>query len=72
MLSIMRKIINKEFPEIVRLISYQDTDVHTGTIYKAAGWEMTTVNKGTSWTNDQRQRNKEQSLAAKARWEIDV
>ena len=25
-------------PEVPLLISYQDTDVHTGTIYKAAGW----------------------------------
>ena len=36
MLSIMVKRIKKEFPDIVRLISYQDTEVHKGTIYKAA------------------------------------
>jgi hypothetical protein len=28
-----------------RLISYQDTDVHTGTIYRAAGWEIGAVAK---------------------------
>lgn len=26
-------------PEVPNLISYQDTDVHTGTIYRAAGWD---------------------------------
>ena len=27
-------------PEHERLISYQDTEVHTGTIYKASGWQQ--------------------------------
>ena len=38
MLGAMRKDIRKRFPLVTRLISYQDEDVHTGTIYKAAGW----------------------------------
>ena len=38
MLGAMRKDIRKRFPLVARLISYQDEDVHTGTIYKAAGW----------------------------------
>lgn len=27
-------------PDVARLISYQDQDVHTGTIYKASGWHV--------------------------------
>ena len=45
MLSIMVKIIKKE-TKYCRLLSYQDTEVHEGTIYKASGWEKTNTNKG--------------------------
>ena len=38
MLGRMRKHIRAHRPDIVHLISYQDEDVHTGTIYRAAGW----------------------------------
>lgn len=72
MLAIMRREIKAAFPEIIRLISYQDTEVHRGTIYKAAGWQLSAINQGVSWTNSTRKRSKEQSLAAKARWEIAV
>tara|TARA_R110001583_G_scaffold53355_1_gene164661 strand:+ start:49 stop:651 length:603 start_codon:yes stop_codon:yes gene_type:complete len=70
MIGIMRKIIKKEFPHITLLLSYQDTDVHEGTIYRASGWYPASKNKGTSWTNNVRQRNKEQSLSDKIRWEF--
>jgi len=69
MIGIMRRIIAKEMPHITILISYQDTDVHSGTIYKASGWIPAAQNKGTSWTTNTRQRSKEQSLANKIRWE---
>jgi hypothetical protein len=39
MLARMQKWIHKNRPEVTRLISYQDEEVHTGTIYRAAGWE---------------------------------
>lgn len=38
MLGEMTKWFRRNVPERERLISYQDRDVHTGTIYKAAGW----------------------------------
>ena len=38
MIKIMVSMIKKDFPLIERLISYQDTSVHKGTIYKASGW----------------------------------
>ncbi len=45
MLSRMRRWFQANKPERERLISYQDTDVHTGTIYRAAGWEIAHVAK---------------------------
>jgi hypothetical protein len=37
-LSEMVKRLREEFPEVEKAISYQDAAVHTGTIYRAAGW----------------------------------
>lgn len=68
-MSIMIKLIKKKFPEINRLISYQDTEVHSGTIYKAGGWKVGGESAGISWTTKNRQRNKEQTMAKKVRWE---
>ena len=72
MIGVMRRIIAKELPHITLLVSYQDTDVHTGTIYKASGWIVSAKNKGTSWTNKTRSRNKEQSMSDKIRWEYRI
>lgn len=69
MLMVMRKIVKKIFPNIKRLISYQDTDVHNGTIYKADNWKAVSLVRGISWTTNNRKRNKEQSLSNKIRWE---
>jgi hypothetical protein len=65
----MVMMIRKKFPELNRLISYQDTEVHHGTIYKASGWTIGGESEGISWTNKTRQRNKEQTMAKKIRWE---
>lgn len=40
MLGAMRRWIRCNRPDVPRLLSYQDTEVHTGTIYKAAGWDL--------------------------------
>ena len=71
-LSLMIKNIKKEIPEIKKLISYQDTEVHYGTIYKASNWIATVKNKGTSWSNSTRHRNQEQTTADKIRWEFNL
>ena len=69
MLGYMRKYIKKTMPEVRILISYQDTEVHTGTIYKASGWKpigySTVGNLG--WTSRPNRTN--QSEADKVRWE---
>jgi len=53
------------------LISYQDTEVHTGTIYKAANWIPANRTKFASW-NVSRERNSDQSTADKIRWEYKI
>lgn len=55
--------------DIALLVSYQDTEVHKGTIYKADNWVAANTSKGMKWDTEQRQRNEEQSLADKVRWE---
>ena len=72
MISVMTKIIKKEIPEVWKLISYQDTEVHSGTIYKASGWVVAGKpwHQGTGWTN--RLRNEMQTTAEKIRWEKQI
>ena len=73
MLSWMRKDINKRFPNIKKLISYQDIGVHLGTIYKASGWKLiNTMSKEVDWAASGRKRNKPQSDAPKVRWELQL
>lgn len=69
MLSWMRKDIYKRFQDIALLVSYQDTEVHLGTIYKADNWVSAAESEGIAWNTDKRKRNEEQSLAPKIRWE---
>ena len=55
--------------EYTLAISYQDTGVHKGTIYRASGWKAVGLKKniGTGWNT--RDRNKMQSTSDKVRWE---
>jgi hypothetical protein len=79
MLSIMVKFIRKNRQGIERVISYQDTDVHAGTIYRAAGWKVTGQHSGGSW-NRPNSRNaggtprtrpdRNGATGPKARWEF--
>jgi len=65
----------KKSGRYVKAISYQDTEVHTGTIYKASGWKVGNISKGDTWTGrkcNNRIRNIEQSTAPKIRWEFDL
>jgi hypothetical protein len=70
MLGWMRRYIIKNLQHITLLISYQDTDVHEGTIYKASGWGSVNKSKGHTWTRKTRKRNKDQSMSDKIRWEL--
>jgi hypothetical protein len=80
MLRIMALLIARHRPEVERLVSYQDTEVHTGCIYRAAGWEKTLLSGGGEWDRPNsrnqcgtpRTRPKAQSAASKQRWEFDL
>ena len=68
MLGKMIKKLRVDLPMINRLISYQDTEVHKGTIYKAGNWIKTNQTKFRAWDKS-RDRNKSQSTSDKIRWE---
>ncbi len=67
MLRIMAMLIRRRFPLVNKFISYQDTEVHKGTIYKAAGWKIDGLTKYQPW-NKSRNRTISQSKADKIRW----
>jgi len=72
MLRIMAMLIKRERPDVLALMSYQDTDVHTGTIYKAAGWTPRVMSDSQSkWAMPNRPRsNGPASQSVKVRWEL--
>lgn len=72
MLAKMAKLIKKELPYIKLLISYQDTEVHKGIIYKASGWKSNKKQKFISWFERNGYVTAEQSKADKIRWELQL
>jgi hypothetical protein len=72
MISKMIKLISDKFPSVDRLISYQDLEVHTGTIYKASNWIPTIITKVTPWNRTRKDRHNLQSTANKMRWEYEI
>lgn len=71
MISKMVKDIRSRFPDVLKLISYQDTGVHTGTIYKASGWKAVSECDLTDWSN-RPGRRQAQAPTPKIRWEIEL
>ena len=69
MLAVMARLVRQAKPEVKTLVSYQVLDVHTGAIYRAAGWKKTAVNACGNWNRPSRSRPSAQSAAAKQRWE---
>ena len=71
-LAVMARMIAKDRPRITTLVSYQDTEVHTGGIYAAAGWLPTRRSNGDDWTGRKGRDNRRpsQSTAPKQRWEL--
>jgi hypothetical protein len=73
----MVRDIQKRFPEVVQLISYQDCDAHNGTIYKASGWKPAVgyVSRRRGWAAGNggatyRANRANQSVAPRMRWEL--
>ena len=81
MLGWMVRELRKD-PQWTNAISYQDTEVHRGTIYKASGWIATNTSTGkTGWdtggkTYGSRRkvmtRHQSQGTAPKVRWEMSL
>jgi hypothetical protein len=72
MLAFMVRYIKKTKPKKDCLISYQDTEVHTGTIYKAVGWNAAHISKANdqNWVKTHgRPSSSLQTTAPKIRWE---
>lgn len=82
MMAIMKRLIQKKFPKVEKLISYQDCEAHHGTIYKASGWNIGNYHKGGSWnrpnaTNSSNNKPRTRpdlnnATGAKIRWELPV
>lgn len=68
-ISRMIKKIRVKFPDIIKLVSYQDTSVHLGTIYKAANWTKAGQVEFMDWNTSARKRRTKQSDSSKIRWE---
>ena len=65
--------IKVRFPELIRLFSYQDTEAHLGTIYKASNWTAAPIQTSLlDWTTSKRKRSSLQSTADKVRWEYNL
>lgn len=56
----MVRWFRKNYPQCEKLISYQDTAVHTGTIYRAAGWKA-------EWVTQKRIRNRSKNRVGTTR-----
>lgn len=73
MMAKIEKVILKEKPEVTTLISYQDTELHYGTIYKASNWVPVgqAEGDGAGWGRGWKSRVREGSKAQgdKIRWE---
>ncbi len=57
------------WPEIARLVSYQDTGAHHGTIYKAGNWQVAAETRYRPWGHAKRARGASQTISPKIRWE---
>ena len=72
-ISSMIKDIKVRFPELIRLVSYQDTEAHLGTIYKASNWTAAPIQTSLlDWTTSKRKRSSLQSTADKVRREYNL
>jgi len=76
MLRVMRLLLKKQFPDIKRLISYQDIARHNGPLYASAGWVGTEVNiPASGWESryrDKSKANPDVSRSVKIRWEYSL
>lgn len=63
------RLLRNRFPEVNLLVSYQDTEKHLGTIYRAGGWVKAAGVRYTPWKRSRADRAPSQTKASKVRWE---
>ena len=69
-LKVMIAQIRRKWPHIKKLISYQDTTVHSGALYAASNWVAAAERVGGDWSNPSRARVASQAQGRKIRWEF--
>ncbi len=69
MLGWMVRDIRRRYPEMRRLVSYQELDYHAGTIYRAAGWRETQRSEGGDWNTASKPRGKAERDGPKQCWD---
>jgi hypothetical protein len=73
MLGGMVKGIRRDEPDVCRVLSYQMTSVHQGTIYKAANWYVSNKQEThQAWDTGSRRRPVDVDTSPKVRWEYKV
>ena len=77
MIKIMESVIKKKLPEVYMLISYQDTESHHGTIYKASNWKYGRLHKGAASIRSHSRNKAKDNLhgtgfVPKIRWEKQI
>lgn len=74
MMAITKKLVKKKYPFLKRIISYLAVDVHSGTIYKAAGWKpvgkVVDARPQRKFGDKNRATGPLQTKSRKQRWEI--
>lgn len=72
MLAWMAREMFRRYPQLQKLISYQDHATHDGTIYRAAGWKEVIVEPwGGGWANREDGLRTAKRSRHKSRWEKD-
>lgn len=70
MLGWMARDLRRRYPDAAKLISYQDCEIHAGTIYAAAGWQPVRLKAGGGeWKNHPRWNRTAIRRKHKVRWE---
>jgi hypothetical protein len=76
MLAVMKRLIQRRWPYLSRLISYQAVDIHKGTIYRAAGWmpkgDIVAARPQRKRGSKQRATGPLQTHSRKRRWECQI
>ena len=72
MLRVMGILIRRKWSGLSHVISYQDCEVHSGTIYAAAGWKREAENSSGDWIRENRDRRAAQAPGKKVRWGCDL